>query len=531
MFVTNTLSMKKLYVAIVLMAVSVFSIKAQTTYKDVAPIFYSNCAKCHNPIGVGPMPLLTYSETFAYKSVIRSYISTNVMPPWPPDTAYHHFFNERVLNAYEKSEIINWIDSGATAGDTSLAPVAPTYTNDYQLHGTPDLVLKIPTFVSNATSVDAYDCFVVPTGLTQDRIIRAYEIVPGNPAIVHHALISMDTSGTATSDVSGGCYTMPGSDVGIGGYAPGAGPVIYPGKAPLKMGYRLKANCNIVFQIHYPAGTGGKTDSTQVRIFFYPVGTTGIREVSDKTILQNWKLVIPANTVQTFTATAGPYPIDISAYATFPHNHKVGVSMVNYAYKGTDTIPLIRINSWNFSWQGYYTYPMLVRIPAGYTIFSSHTFDNTTNNPNNPNNPPQLVIAGTSTSNEMLFDSYMYLPYQPGDDTININSLLAGDTLLAVNNIKEPTISTKAYPNPFDNQVHIGYTLNTASSNIAIIIYNIYGAKIKTLTTHQRTIAPGYYESVWDGKGDNGNLMPTGVYIYTITANKLSCSGRLVIAR
>lgn len=508
-----------------------FSAKAQTTYKDVAPIFYSNCTKCHNPIGVGPMPLLNYSETYAYKGIIANYVSNNIMPPWPPDTSYHHFVDERVLTAYQKNEIINWIDSGAMAGDTTLAPVPPTYTNDYQLHGTPDLIVKIPTFTSNATSTDAYDCFVVPTGLTQDRIIRAYEIVPGNPAIVHHALISMDTSGTATSDVSGSCYTMPGSDVGIGGYAPGSGPVIYPGKAPLKLGYRLKAKCNIVFQIHYPAGTGGKVDSTEVRIFFYPVGTTGIREIYDQTILQNWKMVIPANTVTKFTAKAGPYTTDYSLYATFPHHHKVGVSLYNYAYKGTDTIPLIRINNWNFSWQGYYTYPKLVHLPAGYTVFSSHTYDNTTNNPNNPNNPPQTVVAGTSTSNEMLFDSYMFLPYQPGDDTINIANLLAGDTLLAVNNIKVPTLSTRAYPNPFNNQVHIGYTLNAPSNNISITIYNMYGAKVKILATRQKTVAPGYYESIWDGKNDNGVALPTGVYIYTISANKLSCSGRIVIAR
>jgi hypothetical protein len=522
--------MKKLYMVIALVGASFLSSTAQTTYKDVAPIFYANCTKCHNPIGVGPMPLLNYTETYAYKNLIRTYVNANLMPPWPPDTAYHHFFDERVLTAYAKSEIINWIDSGAVAGDTALAPMAPSYNNDYQLAGKPDLIVKIPTFTSNASSSDAYDCFVVPTGLTQDRFIRAYEIVPGNPAIVHHALISMDTSGTATSDLSGGCYTMPGSDVGIGGYAPGAGPVLFPGKAPLKIGYRLKKGCNIVFQIHYPAGTAGKVDSTQVRIYFYPVGSTGIREIYDKTILQNWKLVIPANTVTPFTATYG-VPVAVSLYATFPHNHKVGVNLVNYAYKGIDTIPLIRVNNWNFSWQGYYTYPKLVKVPAGYTIFSSHTYDNTTNNPNNPNNPPQLVVAGTSTSNEMLFDSYQYLYYQPGDDTINITSLLTGDTLLAVKEVTTPTISTKAYPNPFDKQVHIGYTLNAPSNNVSIVIYNMYGAKVKTLMVRQRTTAPGYYESTWDGKGDNGNSLPTGVYIYTISANKLSCSGRLVIAR
>ncbi|HXP48380.1 MAG TPA: cytochrome c, partial [Bacteroidia bacterium] len=103
--------MKKLYMVIALIGASFLSLTAQTTYKDVAPIFYANCTKCHNPIGVGPMPLLNYTETYAYKNLIRTYVNANLMPPWPPDTAYHHFFDERVLSAYAKNEIINWIDS------------------------------------------------------------------------------------------------------------------------------------------------------------------------------------------------------------------------------------------------------------------------------------------------------------------------------------------------------------------------------------------------------------------------------------
>jgi len=514
--------------------VSLISVNAQTTYKDVAPIFYKNCTVCHNPKGVGPMSLLNYSETFAYAKFIKTYVGQGLMPPWPPDTLYHKFFDQRTLTAYEKNTIINWIDSGSTEGDTTLAPMAPVYNNDYQLHGTPDLVVKIPVFTSNAGASDAYNCFVVPTGLTQDRIIRAYEIVAGNPAIVHHALISMDTSGTAKSDLSGSCFTMPGSNVGIGGYAPGGNAVVYPGKAPLKVGFRLKAKSNIVFEVHYPAGTAGQVDSTYVRIYFYPVGTTGIREIYTSTILQNWSMVMLANKVTTYTAQypkSGGLPVAVSLYATFPHQHKVGVKITNYAFQGIDTIPLVRVNNWDFRWQGYYTYPMLVKVPTGYTIFSQHVYDNTSNNPNNPNNPPQTVIAGTSTTNEMLFDSYQYLIYQPGDDTINITNLLSGDTLLSVNNIKQFNITTKAYPNPFNSQVHIGYTLSSPSSNVTINIYNMYGSKVKTLINKQRTTGAGYYESVWDGKSDNGTPLSTGVYIYTVTANKSSASGRLVLVK
>jgi len=79
-----------------------------------------------------------------------------------------------------------------------------------------------------------------------------------------------------------------------------------------------------------------------------------------------------------------------------------------------DTIPLIHIPDWDFDWQGMYVHTNLVKIPAGYKLGSKHVYDNTINNPNNPNNPPQTVVAGTSTTDEMFFDSFQWMYYQSG---------------------------------------------------------------------------------------------------------------------
>ncbi len=523
--------MKKITLFCVLLSGFLLKGTAQTTYKDVAPIFYANCTTCHNPDGIGPMPLQNYSQTLAYAKLISTYIGGGLMPPWSPDTTYHRFVGERILNQTQKNTILNWIAAGSPAGDTTLAPVAPIYKNNYKLYGTPDLIAKIAPFTSNATTTDAYNCFVLPTNLPADRIIRAFEVVPGNPAIVHHVLIYMDTTGTEVNDLSGSCFNMPSSDVAIGGYAPGAQPTLYPGKAPLMIGTRLKKGCNIVLQIHYPFGTAGKVDSTQIRFFFYPAGTTGVREVSTKTFLQNWFLNIPANQVTVNTASvAVPATTSYSLFSSFPHQHKIGVSITDYAYKGTDTIPLVRVKKWDFRWQGYYTYPNLVKVPAGYTLFATHTYDNTSNNPNNFNNPPQTITAGTSTTNEMLFDSFQYLIYQPGDENINIAALLAGDTLLAVNNVTANSkIITNVFPNPFDQQIHIGYTLN-APGTVSIVIYNIQGKAVKALVQGQRVV-PGYYENTWDGKNDEGTQLTSGVYFYSITSGKLKSSGKILLMR
>lgn len=467
--------MKKNYFVLLIGLTFALNTSAQV-YSDVAPIFNSRCAPCHHIGGGAHFALTSYSQVSPWCLTIQTDLTNSVMPPWSPDTTYSRFLYERIITPTEKNAILNWVGNGCQAGDTTLAPPAPTFPQ-YQLYGTPSLTLTIPTFSSNAAGDDAYNCFTLPTGLLQDRWLRAYEVVPGNPDIVHHVIVNVDTVGSTTNDLSGNCFNATG-DFGIGGYAPGAAPTVFPGAGPMKSGIRIKAGSKIVMQIHYPAGSFGQLDSTKIRLYFYPIGETGIRPVFVATPLQNWSLFIPANTVQTFSASYGPLPIAISIYGAFPHSHKVCTSLVNYANNGTDTIPLIRINKWDFNWQGFYTYRSLVKIPAGYTLRSSHVYDNTTNNPYNPNTPPQLVMAGTSTTDEMLFDAFMYLIYQTGDENIDIASWLQGDTLLYPTSVPYiPTAKNEIfiYPNPANSELKIQ---NAELKIKSVEIYDVMGKKV-----------------------------------------------------
>ncbi len=58
------------------------NIQAQTTYNDVAGIFWNKCATCHNPNGNGQFDLINYSETVTRMSAIQNAITTKKMPPW-----------------------------------------------------------------------------------------------------------------------------------------------------------------------------------------------------------------------------------------------------------------------------------------------------------------------------------------------------------------------------------------------------------------------------------------------------------------
>ena len=523
--------MRKLYILIFIAGISI-PVNAQLVYKDVAGIFYNRCSGCHHPGGGAPFSMLTYSQTVPWSSLIMADLYSGKMPPWSPDTTYKHFLYERTISQSEKNDILNWISGGMQKGDTTLAPSAPTYTK-YKLSGKPDLILKIPTFTSNATSKDAYDCIVLPTGLTQDRIIRAFEVVPGNPAIVHHVGVNIDSSGMASDDLTGNCYTPPG-DATLDVYAPGSPPTVYPGQAPLKMGVRIKASSKIVLNIHYPKGTAGQKDSTQIRIYFYPLSETGIRPVYLAGLLTNPNLYIPENTVQTYTdkfPLSGGLTVPISFFSLFPHSHLIATTIENYAFSATDTIPLLRINKWNFEWQGFYNFKKMVKVPAGYTLFSRHVYDNRASNPNNPNHPPQLITVGYNTTDEMFVDFFQFMLYEPGDENLDIAALLANDTLLhpitSVNEHSSLSISSFASPNPFSEYVKIGYEL-THSADVSVSIFNMYGSEIKNLS-YQHISSAGTYSVIWDGKNDAGTKVPAGVYFYSIRSGNTASGGKIIL--
>ena len=121
-------------------------VKAQTTYKDVAPIFIANCTACHHTGGI-QFPLTSFSAVQAMAPSIKADLQSGHMPPWPADPSYKHYVHERVISASDKANIIGWIDNGMLAGDTTLAPQAPAY-GSYGLKGTPDLRLNAKEMLS-----------------------------------------------------------------------------------------------------------------------------------------------------------------------------------------------------------------------------------------------------------------------------------------------------------------------------------------------------------------------------------------------
>ena len=84
-------------------------------------------------------------------------------------------------------------------GDTSKEPPPPAFVDDWQL-GKPDLVLEMGAgFTVPADGPDIYRNFVLPTGLTEDKWVKAIELKPSARAVVHHVLFASDKIGSGAS--------------------------------------------------------------------------------------------------------------------------------------------------------------------------------------------------------------------------------------------------------------------------------------------------------------------------------------------
>ncbi len=414
-----------------------FAVFAQTPQwsTDVAPILYNHCTTCHHDGGIAPFALITYNDAVLHSASMKTDVLIKKMPPWTPDPNYSHMAHERVLTTAQINTIVNWVNGSTPQGNPSLAPPSPVYGTKGIIPGTPDLVVKIPVYTSTAATGDVYQCFVVPGGLATDEYISSFEAVPGNPACVHHVLVYSDTTGAcaakqAASTTSPGypCFGGVGSSnaVLLGGWVPGSAPMSYP----YGFGVRLAKHADIVIQVHYPAGTAGMKDSTEIHFFFSK--SSVVRNISIEPLLYhqvpilNAPLLIPANTTQSFyealplsLVTSG----DISLLSIAPHMHLIGQSIKSYAVHATgDTDKLISINKWDFHWQGFYLLPKIKKLPAGTVLHAEAFYDNTAANPENPNSPPKDVAAGESTTDEMMLVFFAYTNYQAGDENILIDS-------------------------------------------------------------------------------------------------------------
>jgi len=378
---------------------------ASVTYAhDIAPILYRNCTVCHRAGEVAPFTLASYADARKRARQIALVTQGRVMPPWKADS-HGEFQDERRLTDGQIALLQRWAEAGAPEGKPKQEPPVPHFPAGWAL-GQPDMIVTPPRpYTVEAEGRDVYRCYVIPTDFAEDRYVSAVDVHPGNRAVVHHALVYVDTGGTArrleakSQDGSpgyqefGGIGFLPAGM--LGGWAPGS----MARRLPADTGILLPKGADIVLEVHYHKDGKPETDQTQVALYFNQGVVARPMHIFP---LANTHLRIPPGDKDYALRASLPVIFDATLLTIFPHMHVLGRRMtVTATLPDGTTKPLIDVPDWDFNWQGFYAYKQPVRLPAGSRVDLVAHYDNSEGNPRNPTSPPKLVTWGEQTTDEM----------------------------------------------------------------------------------------------------------------------------------
>ena len=134
-------SLMRTLISTILFVAFVISSNAQVNFtKDIAPIIYNNCTKCHRPGEIAPFAMTNYDEILPWAQSIQYVTSIRYMPPWKADPSFSRFQGERFLSQQQIDLIAEWVANGAPFGNAAEEPSIPDFPTGSQI-GTPDLIL------------------------------------------------------------------------------------------------------------------------------------------------------------------------------------------------------------------------------------------------------------------------------------------------------------------------------------------------------------------------------------------------------
>ncbi len=418
-----------------------------TYYQTVKPILEHHCTDCHHAGGPAHFSLSQYQEVLKQKDKIKFVINNKQMPPWPADNSFSHFADEKGMSAAEIELVNDWLAAGCPKGKVEADIAVVT---DKEQHEKPDLVLHFPNSIFiKGNNTDHFFVARIPYELVADTFLRAIEIMPGNRRLLHHLnlhLVMYDEGKKlkpltrqwlfAKSDTlddsqlihqkldllnDDGSY--PTLVKSVANYLPGTQFQFYPEEIG---GWRMKRKGMLYLQdIHFGPTATDDYDSTVIKIYFtknkpnrpikeFILGTLGVSPVVPP-------LSISPNTVRTFYSSA-LMSEDVSLLSITPHMHLLGKRFYAIAITpALDTIPLIKINQWDFNWQYTYNFLKPVCLPRGSVVYAEGEYDNTTANKNNPFFPPRTISDKTGsmkTTDEMFQFIVSYLAYRQNDENL-----------------------------------------------------------------------------------------------------------------
>ncbi|MCW8196057.1 redoxin domain-containing protein [Proteobacteria bacterium 005FR1] len=374
--------------------------REQISYSDtIAPMLMDKCVACHRPEGIGPWAMTSYTMIKGFAPMIREVVMTKRMPPWHADPHVNEFADDISLSLEQKQTLVHWIDAGAPRGKGAdpLEKVGPP-KSEWVL-GEPDLVVEMPSFDVPATGVLDYQFFEVSNPYPKDVWVKAVQIIPGDPKVVHHAIATFGKPEDPSRPV------RPASDGNESNsilqdqlmtFVPGNEHYIYPEET----GLLLPKGSSFFTQMHYTTSGKATTDKTKIGLWFREDAP---EHVLRHYVIANTEISIPPQEGRHQEGAYVEFHEDAVIYSLFPHAHYRGHAS-EFAVRWPDGREelVLSVPNYDFNWQRYFRLQEPLEVTAGTKLIHRTTYDNSPMKDSNPD--PSLTIGwGLQSWDEMLY--------------------------------------------------------------------------------------------------------------------------------
>ena len=426
-----------------------------TFNKDVAPILFKNCLKCHQTGELASkVPLASYDTVRPLAESIKQKVMTRQMPPWPADPARSlKFRNDARLSQENIDTIVAWVNAGAPKGNDADLPPMPQFEGGW-MHPQgrkPDLVISLPGDVHvPAKGSIPYVGLLVKVPFSDDRWVVASQTRAGNPAVVHHMAITEVALDGGMSAADRDQLALAARQMGLpapsasshpaittqsnpdqidmlGIYTPGSALEMYEEDSAKLL--RGGENMYLNFNVHYETDGKPETDRSKIAFWFlqgpprhqlFRVNGAGETIFADgKEILtdapgikaEGTHVAIPpippmAENYEVTGVTG--YPESITIYQFQPHAHHRGKDFTyTVVYPDGREETVLSVPKFDHRWQMAYELETPLKLPAGSKLVVTAHYDNSMMNMHNPAPEKEVYFRDMNQSWDEMFTPFM----------------------------------------------------------------------------------------------------------------------------
>lgn len=402
-------------------------------YENIEPILKAHCQECHSTGGIAPFSYSGYDNASNFIEFGLDHIEKGFMPPGIATSDWRI----KGINALTKRElnlIRDWIMRGKPKGNVNHKPkmaYAKTKdTWDASVGRPPDMILRQSEPMHlGAIGADVYRNIVFNIGLDTDLELEAFQLMPGNRKVVHHAVLYYtpsdfadelqtkytNRSGLDNPDDKSFGFVYPKHTKGfhlpkphfngtprsniLGTYAQGSKAT----KAPDGTSFLIPNNSTLIAQVHYHRSGSPEDIASEVALWYRKGSRHKKNKIVENVYSHGDFIVIPKNVSDYKVSSTIKFKNKAVLIGMMPHAHTLATSM---AY--TLTTPdgtrknLLEVPHWDFNWQPTYFFDTPIKINPGTTIHGTVTYNNTEGNSKNPNHPTKNIWNDESSTDEMF---------------------------------------------------------------------------------------------------------------------------------